>query len=410
MADETLCKDPPVEESITWMQKCREHVGNPRPKLSVRHTNNDKDGSIWNVVRKNIGKNLSQISMPISLNEPLSATQRVCEELEHSHLLDKAATLENIHEQLLYIAAFAVSGYSGSFYRGGRKPFNPLLGETFDYVDVERNFRFVSEQVSHHPPITASFASSPLWELTQQFGAETRFRGTCLKVVPSGQIRLKFVKTGQTFVWQKVSTNVEDIMSGNRWVDHFGTMLIISEATADKATIKFTESSRFKKDKRRNVQCEIKAAASGAKTPPVFSFSGKWNGKLICPELKDRVLFEPRDVSNEDVAEQFGFSPFSCALNDLPSGESAYKSALPITDSRLRPDQRMYEMGVIGANEKKLELEQNQRLRRQEREANGVNHQPMFFSSNETQGWQYSHHYWFHKQQAFESIPSPTLW
>jgi len=33
------------------------------------------------------------------------------------------------------------------------KPFNPLLGETYELVTP--NMRFFSEQVSHHPPIMA---------------------------------------------------------------------------------------------------------------------------------------------------------------------------------------------------------------------------------------------------------------
>ena len=43
---------------------------------------------------KNIGKDLSKISMPVTLNEPLSALQRLCEELEYSELLDKAAAAD----------------------------------------------------------------------------------------------------------------------------------------------------------------------------------------------------------------------------------------------------------------------------------------------------------------------------
>ena len=34
------------------------------------------------------------------------------------------------------------------------KPFNPLLGETYEYV-VPGKYQFLAEQVSHHPPITA---------------------------------------------------------------------------------------------------------------------------------------------------------------------------------------------------------------------------------------------------------------
>ena len=53
------------------------------------------DLSLWGILRKNIGKDLSKISMPVSLNEPLSALQRLCEELEYSELLDEASRLDN---------------------------------------------------------------------------------------------------------------------------------------------------------------------------------------------------------------------------------------------------------------------------------------------------------------------------
>jgi hypothetical protein len=40
-------------------------------------------------------------------------------------------------ERLMHIAAFAVSGYSGTAGRT-TKPFNPLLGETFEFVCQEK--------------------------------------------------------------------------------------------------------------------------------------------------------------------------------------------------------------------------------------------------------------------------------
>jgi hypothetical protein len=48
--------------------------------------------SLWGILRKNIGKDLSRISMPVTLNEPLGVLQRMCEELEYSELLDNACT------------------------------------------------------------------------------------------------------------------------------------------------------------------------------------------------------------------------------------------------------------------------------------------------------------------------------
>lgn len=38
-----------------------------------------------------------------------------------------------------------------------------LKSETFEYVRLDKEYRYVSEQVSHHPPISACWAESPNW-------------------------------------------------------------------------------------------------------------------------------------------------------------------------------------------------------------------------------------------------------
>ena len=48
------------------------------------------------------GKDLSKVSMPVTLNEPLSALQRLCEELQYSELLDEAAALSDVHDRMVW--------------------------------------------------------------------------------------------------------------------------------------------------------------------------------------------------------------------------------------------------------------------------------------------------------------------
>lgn len=57
-----------------------------------------------------------------------------------------AACPKGSEERMLHIAAFAVSGYSGSARRTN-KPFNPLLGETFEFVCQEQGMRLLIEKV-----------------------------------------------------------------------------------------------------------------------------------------------------------------------------------------------------------------------------------------------------------------------
>lgn len=47
----------------------------------------------------------------------------------------------------MYIAAFAVSAYASSYYRAGSKPFNPVLGETYECIREDKGFQFFAEQV-----------------------------------------------------------------------------------------------------------------------------------------------------------------------------------------------------------------------------------------------------------------------
>ena len=53
----------------------------------------------------------------------------------------------NILQRILNVAAFAVSGYASSEGRHC-KPFNPLLGETYEAEYPDKGVRFFSEKVS----------------------------------------------------------------------------------------------------------------------------------------------------------------------------------------------------------------------------------------------------------------------
>lgn len=94
--------------------------------------------SLLGLLRKNVGKDLATISFPVTMNEPLSALQRIAEELEYTELLDRAAETNDSIERLTLVAAFAIAGTSGNKYRSSRKPFNPLLGETFECIRPDK--------------------------------------------------------------------------------------------------------------------------------------------------------------------------------------------------------------------------------------------------------------------------------
>ncbi|KAF1574685.1 UNVERIFIED_CONTAM: Oxysterol-binding protein-related protein 7, partial [Eudyptes pachyrhynchus] len=212
------------------------------------------DVSLWGLLRSSVGKDLSRVALPVQLNEPLNTLQRLCEELEYSALLDRASRARDPRQRLVYVAAFAVSAYASTYYRAGSKPFNPVLGETYECVRPDRGFRFISEQVCHHPPISACHAESDnfiFWQggcrggwwghargpgggcLTSSHPTpppdmrwKNKFWGKSLEIVPVGTVNVQLPRTGDHFEWNKVTTCIHNVLSGPRWIEHYGEVLI----------------------------------------------------------------------------------------------------------------------------------------------------------------------------------------
>ena len=101
--------------------------GNDTTRIALPVNMPSETISFLSILRKNIGKDLSSVAMPVLTNEPLNLLQKLCEELEYSELLDRAVQQTSSLDRLKFIAAFAVSGYASSAFRSSRKPFNPLV-------------------------------------------------------------------------------------------------------------------------------------------------------------------------------------------------------------------------------------------------------------------------------------------
>merc|ERR1719239_877538 len=123
--------------------------------------------------------------MPVILNEPLSFIQRTAEYLEYEELLKAAVSANNSVKRLEYIVAFIVSGMSSNEDRT-TKPFNPLLGETFEYIRQDLGYRFLGEQVAHHPPITAFHVDGPGYIFYGSIEPRIKFWGRSVEIVPKG--------------------------------------------------------------------------------------------------------------------------------------------------------------------------------------------------------------------------------
>ncbi|MBA0692215.1 hypothetical protein Goari_009792, partial [Gossypium aridum] len=162
----------------------------------------EKSVSLWSMIKENIGKDLTKVCLPVYFNEPLSSLQKCFEDLEYSYLLDRAyewGKRGNNLMRILNVAAFAVSGYSST---EGRicKPFNPLLGETYEADFPDKGVRFFSEKVSHHPMIVACHCQGTGWKLWGDSNLKSKFWGRSIQLDPVGVLTLEF-DDGEVFKW-----------------------------------------------------------------------------------------------------------------------------------------------------------------------------------------------------------------
>lgn len=133
-----------------------------RKRLKLDADNRPKI-SLWGVLKSMIGKDMTKMTLPVQFNEPTSLLYRVVEDMEYTDLLNEAVERSDSTERMVYVAGFAASEYASTIGRVA-KPFNPLLGETYEYVRPDQGYRFFIEQVSHHPPIGAAYAESARWD------------------------------------------------------------------------------------------------------------------------------------------------------------------------------------------------------------------------------------------------------
>ena len=134
LKDEEEEMDPPERFILPYFKD---------PKLKI---------SIWTILKDSMGKDITKMSVPVYFNDPMNILQKCATSMEYVDLLDGAVAHPDSLKRLAIVAAYVITNLT-CLERNSTKPFNPLLGETFELVTDK--YKFLAEQVSHHPPITA---------------------------------------------------------------------------------------------------------------------------------------------------------------------------------------------------------------------------------------------------------------
>lgn len=336
--------------------------------------------SYWKMMQNYIGADVtSMVTLPVIIFEPMTMLQKMAELMEYCHLLDQADQCEDPYLRLVYAASWAISVYYA--YQRTWKPFNPILGETYEMVN-HNGITFLAEQVSHHPPMSAGHCENEHFTYDVTSKLKTKFLGNSCDVYPVGRTRVTLKSDGVVLDLVPPPTKVNNLIFGRTWVDSPGEMILTNSTTGDKVVLYFQPCGWFGAGR-----FEVDGYVYDANEEPKILMTGKWSESMSyqpCDAegepLPGTELKEVWRVADAPPNDKFQYTYFAHKINSF---DTAPRKLLA-SDSRLRPDRYALEKGDMSkAGAEKSSLEERQRAEKRTREAKGDNFAPRWFDMTE---------------------------
>ena len=326
-----------------------------------------------NLIKEIVTNFTQKKALPVYFNEPLSMGQKQCEKFYYLDLLKKAANEEKKEMQLCFISAFIIGEI---FLNLGRslKPFNPIIGETYEYFNNNLNLRYYSEQVSHKPPITAYVGETSDFILYGDTLGDTTFKifkgGMELSFI--NKIHILFKKSGDHYTYIPPNAIAKGLMKPPLYVDYYGDVLIQNvNNPIYKCELKFIEES-WAPDSLGNFEGTV---YNNDKI--IYLLGGNWKNNIYMTDpdgnnKKDLLILDQKLNYLNNTSECYYLPEFTCDLNNMTE---ELEKTLPSNDSRFKKDIRFLEEGNIDEAQKyKEKYEEKQR-----KELNNDEHKILFF-------------------------------
>ncbi|OIR57553.1 MAG: oxysterol-binding protein [Amphiamblys sp. WSBS2006] len=328
-------------------------------------------------------------SLPIEIFEPLSGLQKLCEEIEYIDLVRNALGEKDARDMLPWIALFALSGCASLAARTG-KPFNPILGETFEYTCKDLNIRFVGEKVSHRPLVFATHTEClqntfTMWT-TCTTHTNTSFSG--IELVSDGETHLVLNNTQDHFVWSRSGVKTKASFSSKKSLGLDGVLEIRNLKTDDSFSVCFQKKGLFGSQKNA-------VSGAGGNGRKEYAVTGQWDSAVQVRELAtERCFVWTKNSPVQHAEAQFGFTAFAVSLNEVTDDlfdKDTQRWNIPPTDSRHRRDIRLLEEGEF--KEAAREKERAEKIQR-ENTLPGKHTGKWFAPSVSSGGWEFTGRYW----------------
>lgn len=264
-----------------------------------------------------VGMDLTKITLPTFILERRSLLEMFADFFAHPDLFARITDQSNPEERMLAV----VKWYLSSFHAGrkssvAKKPYNPIIGETFrcrwnvprcaDEEDVvsdgpypgshKSQLTFLAEQVSHHPPVSAFYAEHPSKNvyLNGHIWTKSKFLGLSIAVHNVGQACLNMPDHNEQYILTFPSGYGRSIL-GTPWIELGGKCSIKCVESGYLANVEFL-TKPFYGGRAHNIKAEI--YRPGVKTP-FATIKGQWNGQMfikMCNSSEETIFLDVHQI------------------------------------------------------------------------------------------------------------------
>ena len=183
-------------------------------RFNLNHRKDPTEGvSVWKLIKNCIGQDLTRLTLPVDINEPMTILQKFADLIEYHDLLMQAGKENDDLLRFVNVVALNIAQLASTEGRF-TKPFNPLLCETFELRHPD--YDFFSEQVSHHPPISAAIckARNNEFEVISDSELKIGFWGNSIDLKGVGATHIRLPKYNELYSVDMPNTCVYNIVIG----------------------------------------------------------------------------------------------------------------------------------------------------------------------------------------------------
>ncbi|ELP87941.1 oxysterol binding protein 5, putative [Entamoeba invadens IP1] len=333
---------------------------------------------IWDLLKQvRPGMDLSRISFPSHILEPRSFLVKTTDYFSHIQMFEKISSEPDASRRMLLLVSWLLSG----FYlmpTGIKKPYNPVLGETFrtmwKHPDGTHSY-LIGEQVSHHPPISAFYASNRAqgWMGNGYIKFSTVFRGLSAGIILGGGIDIYLLKWNEHYTMTFPEALASGFFVGPMLMEIAGKSTFNCKESGYSAEITFNTRGTFSWDKYQTVTGKITHEGK-----EVYTVSGNYYKELFYTgsDKVKKSLLDINKLKMEKGAERFTVDKKT---------QGAFESDKlweKVTEAIYKGDQKV-------ATDEKCILEEEQRERVRVNETNGTPYETKYFVADDTLGWKY---------------------